>query len=218
MSVFGITDIFLVIPAVTTIDTLAILLRRGTDIGALDPGGDTGVYITNRQSTASICHHPPDMALIDHMRGKTDDQIGRRLVLLQPRLNDAQFTGGKPEFDLRKGEGNLIDLVQVINGLEIAGIVPPEVWIPLGPNQFDHGRDPFIILNGLPSLIQPALNSGPSVIPSTICITAFADGACNRGQLLANDTARGGKGIGCTWHFGCMAESTGSATNLLQQN
>ena len=113
---------------------------------------------------------PAVIALVNHWRAEPDHQVCRCTVQV---VFDPRFTSREPVSGVRCQPAYLINFLQVLLVLYIAGIMPPEPLLAL--DHCSHGLDPVRMLHCFESSILSCFDCRVSGIVTLQGVTAGAD-------------------------------------------
>jgi len=164
-----------------------------TNAGALSRYGAHRQTITERQFTS------------DEMSGKTNAKIRGNATAQSPiGLHRLVFPGWQPKLYSREVLANLDDFPQVIEALQVAGIVPAKVAISRAVDERRYRIHPAGIRQALYPLFHGSLNF-PKDVPAAKGVTVVTDGGRELLQETAEPTSLCRKRIAVAGHLSRIA-------------
>ncbi len=189
------------IPAGSTIPAFVPLIGSRADAGGFVGRFALGQYHRRMLETSG-------RFLPDHMgRGAENQVLGQGAILVKVRLHDPILAGRDPV----KGSGRVLchgaDIPKVRHGLDIARVVPSEVFYPLPIQQRDHGSGPSGILQTLESVLKCSLDDRED-IAALQGIAARADATLDGTQFGTSGATLRRDASGKPGHFRGLGKPT----------
>ena len=153
--------------------------------------------------------------LSDHMSGCTENQVLWQIAIFLLILLDNPIL---PGWDPVKGSGSVLchlaDIPKVRHGLNVARVVPSEVFYPLPIQQRDHGSGPSGILQTLETIFQSSLDDWKD-ITTLQSIAARADAALDFPQFGTSGATLRRDASGKPGHFRGLGKPTDDGIQFL---
>ena len=173
-----------------------------TNAGALSRYGAHRQTITERQFTS------------DEMSGKTNAKIRGNATAQSPiGLHRLVFPGWQPKLNSWQVLADLDDFPQVIEALQVAGIMPAEVAIPGAVDEGRYRIHPTGIREAGEALFHGSLNL-PKDVPTAKRVTVVTDGCRKLLQETAKPASSRWKRIAVAGHLSRLAQGAADGKRL----